>query len=468
MAPTERFSWVVNGEEYDFTDFLAEHPGGPDFFLWSKGRDITIPVYAYHKDPERRVLPLIKKYKVEKPGDKSEVLKAKLGIPPFLLPKGFDALSAIPQYDFDFTNEKLLLNTVRDLILQKDAQADIQRLDILFDRIVYGLLLAYAVLLLVWLRGMVPWWLSIPLFTLLRTCIAGGGHYFIHRKRPCFIDCVFDLNYVGMAWTAQDGHVLLHHMYTQSDADVKRGFFGGMMGVPRLLRVPVHTLHKLGHVTTGMLIRGFELEYEPSNDEHQGVPSFMRDRFGQRFQWSFWILHSWLRLELCLALFCGLGWSWLGQFVLCVWFNTLMVVSSHDFTETFAQDTKDWARYQLLNAHDMKITGNPWVDCFLSAGLSPHRAHHILPYQKSAFSNIYSERHLAAAARKHGLPWVPSKSFFTEIFPTIFRMYLWSPVADPILRKPHYDSFVAEHTHPACYRYIVDYIRAGFMGIGSI
>merc|ERR1719502_1996671 len=145
-----------------------------------------------------------------------------------------------------------------------------------------------------------------------------------------------------------------------------------------------------------------------------------------------------------------------------------MVVSSHDFTETFGDDEKDWASYQLLNTHDMKITGNKFVDCFLSAGLSPHRAHHILPYQKSGFANICSEKYLEAAVKKHDLPWLPRKNYFLEIFPVVFKMYLWSPVADPLVRKPQHASFLEEHTDPACYRYIVDYIIAGFQGIGSL
>ena len=99
-----------------------------------------------------------------------------------------------------------------------------------------------------------------------------------------------------MAFTAQDGHVLIHHAYTQSDADVKRGFFGGMMGIPRLLRVPVHTLHKLGHVLTGMLVRGYECEFEPDNDEHQGAQEHLRRLNGYKLwaaaNWQFWAAQS--------------------------------------------------------------------------------------------------------------------------------------------------------------------------------
>merc|ERR1719181_708162 len=109
------------------------------------------------------------------------------------------------------------------------------------------------------LFGSAGWAAVLPLL-ILRTSIAGGGHYFVHRKKPHIGDALFDINYVGMAFTAQDGHVLLHHAYTQSDADVKRGFFGGMIGIPRLWRVPVHTIHKFFHVCSGMFIRGIECE----------------------------------------------------------------------------------------------------------------------------------------------------------------------------------------------------------------
>jgi hypothetical protein len=463
----KHMSWYVNGEEYDLTEFMHKHPGGPDFLMWSQGRDISIPVHAYHKNPALTVVPLLEQYKVERPAAKKDAIKQKLGIPHFLLPDQFDAVDDIPEYDWDFKNDKLLLNTARKLINNRDVQQKIKRLDTIFDCICFGLFLCYVTLVVFWLKGSVPWWIAVPLFAILRTGMAGGGHYFVHRKKPLWCDSIFDINYVGMAYTAQDGHVLIHHMYTQSDADVKRGFFGGMMGVPRLLRMPVHTLHKLGHVTTGMMIRGVELENEPDNDEHQGAPIYIRKNFG-RVQWNFWVLHIWLRIELCLALFCGLGWSWLGQFCATLWMNTLMVVSSHDFTETFAKDEKDWGRYQLLNAHDMRITGNRWIDCFLSAGLSPHRAHHVFPYQKSGYANIYSEQFLEQAAIKHGLPWVSSKSWFTEIFPMVGRMYLWAPVSDPIIRKPQYASMFAEHTDPACYKYIAQYIKAGFMGCGSL
>lgn len=149
------------------------------------------------------------------------------GIPHFLLPPKFDAASDIPTYDFNPKDKSLFLTSARRRILDPTAQRTIKKLDNLFDIVVAALCACYAALVVAWLSGLVPWWVAVPAFTVLRTSIAGGGHYYVHRKKPFVGDVLFDLNYVGMAFTAQDGHVLIHHAYTQSDADVKRGFFGG-------------------------------------------------------------------------------------------------------------------------------------------------------------------------------------------------------------------------------------------------
>ena len=356
----------------------------------------------------------------------------------------------------------------RKLILAKDVQQRIKQLDGLFDATVMALIVSYACLLVLWLTGDVPWFVAVPAFAILRTSLAGGGHYYLHRAGKTLGDVLFDINYVGTAATGVDGHCLLHHMYTQSDADVKRGFFGGMMGVPRLLRLPVHTLHKLGHVTTGMLLKGYEFEFDSENSENQGVYTKLREMKQISVNWKFWCLQALLRLELVLAVYQGLFWSWLGQFVLSLWIGTLLVVSSHDFTGAVAKDSKDWAKYQLLNAHDMIITGNPWVDCFLSAGLAPHRAHHIFPYQRSGFANHYSNHFLAAACKEQGLPWLPAKNLFTEILPDVIGRQLLVPVCDPVSRKKLYASFAQEHLSPSAWWYSFKYVVLGFTGIGSL
>ncbi len=51
----------------------------------------------------------------------------------------------------------------------------------------------------------------------------------------------------------------------------------------------------------------------------------------------------------------------------------------------------DWAARQICLSYDLSVVGNRWIDLFLSAGLSPHRVHHVLPYQGSGFANLASE-----------------------------------------------------------------------------
>lgn len=218
--------WVVEGELYDLTDFLATHPGGPDVLLWSQGRDITIPVMTFHKDPAKTVLPTLAKYKVARAAGDDDV-KAKIGIPHFLLPSGFDAAKDVPTYDFRRGDD--VLATARRAVLEPAFQTYLRRLDDLWDATCAALCAGYVALSLAFFRGALPWYVSVPGFVVLRTALAGGGHYYLHRKKPHAGDALFDANYVGMAFTAQDGHVLIHHAYTQSEADVKRGFFGACL-----------------------------------------------------------------------------------------------------------------------------------------------------------------------------------------------------------------------------------------------
>jgi len=220
--------------------------------------------------------------------------------------------------------------------------------------------------------------------------------------------------------------------------------------------------------TTGLLARGFQFEVDGDCLENQGVALKMRMLGLSACNWRFWAVQLLLRVELVLAVWNGLFWSWFAQFALALWMNTLLVVSSHDYNEVFEEGSEDWARFQLLNTHDMHITGNPWVDCFLGAGLVSHRAHHILPYQRSGFANHFSERFIAAAAKEAGLPWLPAKNLFTEILPEIVSRQLLVAVCDPVSRRQVYSSFIGEHLSPAAWWYSLKYAASGFTGIGSL
>lgn len=52
-----------------------------------------------------------------------------------------------------------------------------------------------------------------------------------------------------------DGHAVVHHAYTNSDADAKRTVFTGLLWLPRIWRIPAETARRFAHFLTGMLLR---------------------------------------------------------------------------------------------------------------------------------------------------------------------------------------------------------------------
>ena len=75
-----------------------------------------------------------------------------------------------------------MLNTAREKILAPENQKAIKRLDDTFDWVVTAIVGVYCALTVAWLRGQVPWYAAVPAFVLLRTAMAGGGHYYARRR----------------------------------------------------------------------------------------------------------------------------------------------------------------------------------------------------------------------------------------------------------------------------------------------
>lgn len=121
----------------------------------------------------------------------------------------------------------------------------IKRADFLFD-----LSAALIFIFHVWLSfygiyyEIVPLPVFAVLFTITRTSLAAVGHYHCHRAKNGIVDwgdALFDMQYVGANIILADGHVMLHHLYTNSPADVKRTVFTGLLDLPRLWRIPINT-----------------------------------------------------------------------------------------------------------------------------------------------------------------------------------------------------------------------------------
>lgn len=401
--------WVYNGKAYDLSDWISKHPGGEFFIGRTKNRDITSIIGSYHKNPEG-IGKLIERYSLDRVA-LPEDIHPKANAPDFLFTEGFDSWRDTPKYRFD--NKDDLLHQVKKRLKEPELAARIKRMDRAFNIVVA--LLAISYFAVQGLRLFERSWMPLPVFViamvLLRSSLAGFGHYAIHRAQKGMNKIytnAFDFNYVALAFVTADGHALLHHPHTQSEVDIKKNVFTMMTRIPRLYRMPIHTIHKFGHTVTGMTIRLLDvcrLTRKVGIKDMYGtwggaLPHFIGS-FGVRFL---------LLGELIAFIIMGDFWAWALQFVISLWISTFLVVASHDFEEEVEEievDTEDWGINQIEQAYDLKVIGNRYVDCFLSAGLSSHRVHHVLPYQRSGFANIATEDVLREEAAKFGVEWLP-------------------------------------------------------------
>lgn len=459
--------WIYDGEAYDLTDFVKKHPGGEFFIGRMKNRDITTLVNIFHRNP-KKVKKILQKYALGRkatPDDFHPTYNA----PPFLFRDDFDGWRDTPQFNFDQPGQ--LLTKIRSRLKEPAIKAKIERLDFIFDIITVGLGCLY--ILVQWLRlesvEYMPIYLFVPLMTVLRISLSGAGHYLLHRPQiglTKLFTHIFDANYVPMAFVVIDGHTLMHHPNTQSEVDIKRNVFTAMMNLPCYYRLPLHTLHKLGHVLTGMLVRNIEMciyafKYGVSSiygSWQRGLPYYIGN-LAMRVILLGELIIFWQQGELI---------AWLAQFFITTWISTFMIVASHDFEEeetTVDFQDQDWAVFQIQNSYDLSMLGNKYIDCFLSAGLSPHRVHHVLPDQKSGFANIASEDIVREEAEKFNLTWYPPKNFFLDRLPIMTKHYLLSPSRFAVDNNLN---LITEHFHPQALRISVTYLLQGLAGIGSI
>jgi Cytochrome b5-like Heme/Steroid binding domain/Fatty acid desaturase len=459
--------WVYNGQAYDLTDWIAKHPGGAFFIGRTKNRDITAIVNSYHSDTAK-VERMLRRYALGREATPRDI-HPKHNAPPFLFGDDFNSWRDTPDYDFD--NPDDLLHRMKARLREPTLAARLRRLDTCFD--VVAALLVVGYLAAQGLRLAQPHWMPLPLFVIamvvLRSSLVGFGHYALHRPQRGLTRVVgnsFDLNYVALALVTADGHTLLHHPYTQSEVDIKKNVFAMMMRLPRLYRVPLHTVHKFGHLVTGMAVRIADVW-------HITAKVGVEDSYGSwRAALPHFLGSAAVRLllvaELAAFALAGDFWAWALQFVATLWVSTFLVVASHDFEEEPVDSEsreRDWGIDQLEHADDLLVIGNRYADCFLSAGLSSHRVHHVLPFQRSGFANIATEDVLRQEAARFGIEWLPAKSFLTDRLPRLCRTYLLSPSRQA--QRLGW-GMVREHCSPAALKASADYVVQGFVGIGSV
>jgi fatty acid desaturase len=437
VLPQGRPFWIVDGRAYDFTEWTGRHPGGATWFQQTQGRDISALLHTYHRAPAP-LQKILAKYRIDDFSERD--LLPQLGVPPFLLAPDFDARTDLPKLNYG--DEGSLLAQIRTKVNARFSKRALKKYDRAFDAVTWVIGIAHVAALALLIANVIPGWAFVIIMVLTRTALAGAGHYQIHRKwkRPrdrSFTlpmgKALFDINYVGTSLIGTDGHVLLHHPYLGSGADVKKTFFDSMLRLHPVLRVPGYTLHKLGICLTGLSLRAREIsKFEhPGKDTPSGKPS---PRDAARA--DFWLIRALIVAEFALCLGTGHGLAWLAQFFLTLWFNTFLVVASHDFEEetTGGELTaipgplrNDWAANQICTSYDLSVVGNRWIDLFLSAGLSPHRVHHVLPWQGSGFANLASEASVREACAEVGIAWERPRNLIFERFPAVIKHYLLRP-----------------------------------------
>jgi hypothetical protein len=430
VLPQGQPFWIVDGRAYDFTDWMRRHPGGATWFGSSQGRDISALFHTYHRDPAR-LQKILGKYQIY--GFTEKDILPKLGVPPFLLAPEFDASTDLPRLDYG--DEGSLLAAIRQKVNTKFSKQALRKYDRAFDAVTWIIAIAHIATLALLITNMIPAWAFVVILVVTRTALAGAGHYHLHRKwkdRGRFTlplgKALFDMNYVGTSLIGADGHVLLHHPYLGSGADVKKTFFDGMLRLHPLLRIPGYTLHKLGICLLGLPLRAREIaRFEQST----GKAPIRAD---------FWFIRALIVSEFVACLATGHIIAWLVQFFLTLWFNTFLVVASHDFEEPDTEAElavipeplrNDWAARQICLSYDLTVVGNRWIDLFLSAGLSPHRVHHVLPYQGSGFANLASEDAVKEVCAQVGIAWARPRNLIVDRFPAVIAHYLLCPVKPP-------------------------------------
>jgi len=453
----DRAFWIVDGASYDLRDWAHRHPGGAHWLMESIGRDISANFHTYHRDPER-LRAILARYRIDDV-PAHEVLP-KMGVPPFLVPSDFDAVRDLPKFDFHAPDS--LLGAIRRNVNESLSPRRLARHDRLFDVVTALIAIVHLFVLGALVASAIRPWIAVLAMVLTRTSLAGAGHYYLHRKKPtpgperkpgigsllqATSPGLFDCNYIGTFLVGSDGHVLLHHPHLGYGADVKRAFLAGMLRLHPLLRILGYTLLKLGMCVFAIPYLGGKIVFQPL----KGVPPHPRP--------DFWMVRGFLLFELIACAVSGHVLAWFVQFVVTLWLNTFLVVASHDFENAQGHEwlstlpehlRGDWAAQQVGTSYDLSVVGSRWIDVFLTAGLSPHRVHHVLPYQRSGFANIASELAVRRACEAVGIVWERPRHFLFERAPSIAKYLFLSRAPAP--------STVGEFN---LFRYVVQGWRTG-------
>ena len=184
--------YVIDGKVYDLAEWIPLHPGGLDWFIVSHGRDISAPVFTYHKSPEL-LFKILKKYEVDMPV--LEALDPSMNVPPHVVPETFDIHKDLVA--FDWHKEDSFLSKVNKKMNTKEWKDKVARANFWFEVASFSILFVHVFMTFVGTYyELLPFPVMVVLFACTRTGLAGVGHYHCHRRKDNFTnwgDALFDI-----------------------------------------------------------------------------------------------------------------------------------------------------------------------------------------------------------------------------------------------------------------------------------
>jgi len=174
---------------------------------------------------------------------REDALDPTMNGPRHVRPEDLNIRNDLVEYKWE---ENDFLSAVKKRMNTKEWKQRLKNADWWFDFTTFCILMVHIFFQFVGVYyDLLPLPVAIVFFAITRTSLSGAGHYHCHRKKDNitnWADTLFDMQYVGASVTITDGHVMGHHMYTNTNGDVKRTIFTMMLDIPRLYRIPVYTI----------------------------------------------------------------------------------------------------------------------------------------------------------------------------------------------------------------------------------
>ena len=242
---------------------------------------------------------------------------SKMGLPPFILPRDFDARSDLPTYNFN--KEEGFREAILERLDRTVSDRKMNFFNALYHAITVLTMVCHVALFWALWSGALAPWMVVILMIGTRTAISGAGHYYVHAKKPNISEGLIDINYVASCILAHDVHVLLHHPHLGTKADCKTNFFASIWKVKVSWRPLAYTLEKLGATLFGIPALAYRITC---------VPGFFNFEKNKEKRLGFWLMRAWIWLEFLFCVLTGHGLFWLIQFFGTLWFNSYLILET--------------------------------------------------------------------------------------------------------------------------------------------